>query len=592
MEEKILPLNIPPGFYRDGTTYQAKGRWVDGNLVRFFQGTTRPVGGWQRVQAAAGGDLAAVSGMPRAAVAWRSASGAQWIAIGTVTKLYILAGGQLFDVTPAGFSTSGRVDSTTSSGEYGDGEYGVGLYGTGSVAGDLVDADTWALDVFGEWLVAVNTVDDTLYVWKGNTAVVAAVPSLDITFTGSLVVDGATLAGATSISLKATTLTGSVVPGQTFIVDGTTYTVLAPAVASGNVLSISSIFPAVPSNIANGDPVTGVSSQAVSATAVVTTPERFLVLLGAAGDARQVWWASQETINAFQPLSNNSAGSFILTTNGRLMCGRRTKSETLLWTDADLWRMTFIGDPLDYAFTQAGDQCGIISRLAHAALDATVYWMGKGGFFAYDGYVHPLPCDVSDFVFGNLNVTQRAKVWAVANPDFGEITWYYPSATSTEIDSYVTFNAREGHWVTGSLVRTAGASMAPLVEPILVDSIGQVWQHETGTNHQGATPFLLSGPIEVGPGDLQGYGRTGQGEQIIKLQRFIPDQRALGDLQLTVLSAMFPTDTPTSNGPYPATAPTSLRVTGRQMQLRFDQVNENDWRLGAFRIGVRLGGKR
>ena len=34
-------LNIPPGIYRNGTEYQAKGRYYDSNLVRFFAGTIR-----------------------------------------------------------------------------------------------------------------------------------------------------------------------------------------------------------------------------------------------------------------------------------------------------------------------------------------------------------------------------------------------------------------------------------------------------------------------------------------------------------------------------------------------------------------------
>ena len=45
----LLPIQIPPGFFRNATQYQAKNRWYDGNLVRFSEGRLRPIGGWQRL---------------------------------------------------------------------------------------------------------------------------------------------------------------------------------------------------------------------------------------------------------------------------------------------------------------------------------------------------------------------------------------------------------------------------------------------------------------------------------------------------------------------------------------------------------------
>ena len=41
MAPKLVPLNLPPGLYRNGTTYQAKGRWAKGHLVRWLPDGTR-----------------------------------------------------------------------------------------------------------------------------------------------------------------------------------------------------------------------------------------------------------------------------------------------------------------------------------------------------------------------------------------------------------------------------------------------------------------------------------------------------------------------------------------------------------------------
>jgi len=43
-----IPLKLPPGIYRNGTQYQSAGRWYDANLVRWYDGTLRPIGGWRK----------------------------------------------------------------------------------------------------------------------------------------------------------------------------------------------------------------------------------------------------------------------------------------------------------------------------------------------------------------------------------------------------------------------------------------------------------------------------------------------------------------------------------------------------------------
>ena len=44
----LIPLKIPPGVYRNGTEYQSAGRWYDANLVRWYENTLRPIGGWRK----------------------------------------------------------------------------------------------------------------------------------------------------------------------------------------------------------------------------------------------------------------------------------------------------------------------------------------------------------------------------------------------------------------------------------------------------------------------------------------------------------------------------------------------------------------
>ena len=316
---------------------------------------------------------------------------------------------------------------------------------------------------------------------------------------------------------------------------------------------------------------------------LVVTPERFLMALGANGKVRRVKWPSQETLTAWASTSSTTAGEFDLQTRGQLICGRRGRNETFLWTDVDMWIASYIGGDFIYAFEQKGDSCGIIGPNAVAVVGDSAFWMSHDRFFMYDGVVKPLDCDVAEYVFKDLNLTQRAKVSTTIVAQFDEVWWFYPSASQTglENDRYVVYNWRENHWAIGNLNRCVGVDKGVFETPLWVDSAGGIYSHETGNDRTGGTVFAESGPFEIDAGD-----------QVARVQRLIPDENTLGDIVLSFFLAMFPTDTELKVGPFAAAQPTDVRFTTRQARVRIDESRGVDWRFGILRLGVIPGGRR
>jgi len=156
----LVPLRIPPGVYRNGTEYQTSGRWFDANLVRWFEGTLRPIGGWRKRSASQ------LTGSCRGLITWRDNSGDRWIAAGTNSKLYAMnEAGTLKDITPTGL-TVGIADAATKTG-YGYSTYGNFAYGVQRPdTGTVTPATTWSLDTWGEYLVACSDADGKLYEWQ------------------------------------------------------------------------------------------------------------------------------------------------------------------------------------------------------------------------------------------------------------------------------------------------------------------------------------------------------------------------------------------------------------------------------------------
>jgi hypothetical protein len=488
-----IPLQIPPGVYKNGTEYQSKGRWNGSNLVRWYENTIRPVGGWRKRS------NTQMSGLARGLINWRDNSNNRRIAIGTHSNLYVMnENGTVFDISPTSLVT-GNADALLKIG-YGYGTYGSSAYGVARPdLGQFIPATTWSLDTFGEYLVACSTKDGRLLEWQLNTSNDAA-------------------------------------------------------------------------------PITNAP---IDCTGLIVTQERFIFALGAGGNTRRIAWCDQENNTVWSPAATNQAGDFELTTIGSLMCAKRIRGATILFTNVDVHTATYIGPPFIYGFERIGAGCGVISKQSVAVIDNACIWMSDSGFWIYDGFVKPIKCDVGDYIFKNLNFTQSSKVYCVHNSTFGEIWWFYPSSASNECDSYVTYNYRENHWAIGTLARTCGTDRGIFSNPLLMSPDGYLYEHEVGFAYDGQTLFAESGPVELGAGD-----------RLMTLTGLIPDEMTAGDVQVRFSTKLYPNATEYNYGPYSLNSPTSVRLTGRQVSVKIEGVDLTDWRVGVIRFDGKLGSMR
>ena len=388
----LIPLQLPPGQYRNGTDFEATNRWRDASLVRWLDGSLRPVGGWTSRK------TSAFASAPRAMLTWLDNSSDSYLAGGTYNKLYYVNPSQtVYDITPSGL-TSGNLNGALNVG-FGGGFYGYTNYGRAPTSsGIYAEATTWSLDTWGEYLMACSSKDGKIYEWQLNTGVVAQV----------------------------------------------------------------------------------VANAPVNNKALVVTEERFVFALGAGGNPRKIAWCDQENNTSWTPAATNQAGDFELQTVGQIMCGLRMRGRTLILTDNDAHVAQYSGAPFVYGFERVGTACGVASRRGAVAIDEGAFWMGQNGFFTFDGSVaSEIPCEVSDYVFGDMNPSQITKVYAVHNSQHGEIWWFYPSGTSTENDRYVALDYKEGYWTTGELDRTAGVDTGVFNNPIWADASGNLYNQET-----------------------------------------------------------------------------------------------------------------
>lgn len=177
----LIPIDLKPGVYKNGTAYSGKLRWADSNLVRWKDGAIRVIGGWEARETAGGvpiGELYADATVeaPRNIASWTDNDGVAQIVVGTNLALYhIDSGGVVTDITPSGF-VGGNKDSGLKVG-YGTFYYGSSTYGTPRTSDGALPtpAPTWDFAIWGENLLAQFRGDGDLYEWVPGTSAAVAI---------------------------------------------------------------------------------------------------------------------------------------------------------------------------------------------------------------------------------------------------------------------------------------------------------------------------------------------------------------------------------------------------------------------------------
>ena len=351
-------------------------------------------------------------------------------------------------------------------------------------------------------------------------------------------------------------------------------------------------------------------------------------------DPLQIRWSQQEEFYTWEPSSTNQAGDYRLSRGSEIVAAQQTRQEILVWTDAALYSMQYLGPPYVWGFQIMGDNLSIAGPNVVSVANNVTYWMGTDKFYMYSGRVETLPCTLRQYVFDDINMQQSYQFFSSTNEGYNEIWWFYcsisgpdgtgtPDAPNTKVDRYVIFNHLERTWYYGTMQRTAWLDSPLRTTPMAAGYAGEnrpfngtLIYHETGnddgtvidpTTGQGAPieAYVQSSDFDIGDGHNFGI-----------VWRIIPDvtfdgsNTASPSLDFTVRPRQNPganygsSDSPSivSGNNYANkrtynvqqfTEYAYVRIRGRQMALR---VGSNDvgvaWQLGVPRLDVRADGRR
>lgn len=669
----LQKLEFRPGVNREGTTLANEGGWFESDKVRFRSGFPEKIGGWQRdtgLQNNTGTSLQPTTGsfwgVCRSLWNWLNLAGYNLLGVGTNLKYYVqnTVGGSFYDITPIRQTTA--AGDVTFAATNGSATLTVTDAAHGAQAGDFVTY-TGAVGLGGAITAAVlNREYQIVTVLTNNTyTITASVPA-----NGSDVGNGGVATvGVYQISTGSDIYTIGVgwgAGGWGGVTTGYASTGWGSPSASGLGVGIqlriwtehnfgenliinprggAMYFWAVnpnptvfdraqylgPSavitqkNYATGSGTTTVTVDATCPTIVnqvlVSDSSRFVIAFGCndptgvyatvAQDPMQIRWSDQESYSTWTPLITNQAGGYRLSSGSQIVTALQTRQEILVWTDAAIYSMQFLGAPYVWGFQIMGDNLSIISPNAPVTVNNITYWMGTDKFYMYSGRVETLPCALRQYVFDDINLEQGYQVFGGTNEGYNEIWWYYCSANSTTVDKYIIYNHLERTWAYGSLARTAWLDSPLRASPMATGYGGNLVYHEQGNDDGTTNP----------PSPIYSYVRSsdfdiGDGHNLGLVWRIIPDVTFDGSTvnAPTVNFTVLPRQNPGANygsSDNPAVASTQnyvaqrtyavqqfdqyayVRIRGRQMAFQISSSGLGvSWQLGAPRLDVRPDGRR
>lgn len=348
----------------------------------------------------------------------------------------------------------------------------------------------------------------------------------------------------------------------------------------------------------NADAAPAILTNAPTAVNYIYTSNEIVVTLGASNVGNRRKWSDQGVSTIWTPLSTNQAGEDDIEGASSFISHLQVKGINLEFTESQVYTSRYIGRPFIWETKQLDNKSGIISKNARVEHNGIGYWMGTDNFYYYrSGNVQIIPSNTTKettlkkFIFDDINISQKSKIFCWFNRKFNEIWFHIPSSSSNEPDRVARVNVKDLTWTADTHDRSAGEYPTQLKEfPYLAkvnnDDTSTIYQHEKGNDADGVSmAWSLTSPF------------NDAGVSTVNITSIIPDSLQTGDITVTVNVKQYPQSVTNYGTKVITVSPTdevfSFRENSRFIQYKWtgDILGQN-WRAGNWQILVAKGSRR
>ena len=509
---KIFSLAIPAGIKRDGTVFQAD-QYTDGVWCRFQRGDPKKIGGFATLFTSFNGIYRGMVNVPY--------NGVNYVFAGTANNLDVFTTGTTYGAGSGPYIANmlpGIVQATVTA---------------NTTTQITIAGDGSTVFAAGKKIIFTNSSTATEYTVSSATYTGSPTNHTVIIFTPA-----APAGTITEAWLKGTSFTADTRNNWQFDAQ------FSPAGGSLNLLAhpglnLQNIDSGVETQVLVGNVApdadndyyfSGLSDsagqnptyQTVSVDGGVCVLYPFIFVYGSHGyianNNVSSIYAEQTLYDWNGPLANQVNVSSSKIVKGMPMRGGTNAPSGLFWATDSLIRVSFNSQATAnyWSYDIISSQISIMSSNSVVEMDGLYFWMGVDRFYFYGGTVKVLPNDKNvNWLFNNLNYSQRQKVWATKVPRYNEIWFFYPRGTATECTDAIIYNVKDQLWYDAGQAIGARRSCGYTTE-LFPTPIWAGWEYDTAISNpvtiiatpSGATAptssqFYITGDISgiLSPGD-------------------------------------------------------------------------------------------
>ena len=587
----LVEITPPAGIVKNGTEYANKGRFVDGDLVRFENGYLKPLGGWTLFRQNPVGTFFSAT--------VTTTSSSSTLTITTSSAHGLLANAKIFleDFVATGGLTAAQINgeytiasvpSTTT--------FTVTSSGTANATATSASARIIEPSVpIGMYSYKANNGEEVLAIGtRSGVNILYNNVWYDVTPTGFVGDDVITSVGYGAYHYgvedwgDARSQSGINFDTKSFSfdnwgedlifchpADGKIYQ-WQPNTATNNPDAIATVIPGAP---------TGCQG-------IIVSNERHLIALGSSGDPRRIAWSDREDNTTWTASARNTAGDLQIPTGGQANYAKKFGNDIIIFTDVGINKLYYVGSPFVYGIQEIGVNCKAISPRSIVSSGGFLSWVSENSFFTYNGQVQELKSDVHDFIFDNIQQRTQQATHGAHNIDFNEIWWFFPVGDTDQLtpNRYIIWNYLANVWSIGELDRGTWIDQGVFPNPLACDKDGFVYEHDKRPlfNSPGLgtrKPFCQTGPLEIANGD-----------RVAQVNQILPDEEttSLPGITLSFTGRFTPLGTETDFGSFTFNSDgyTDARFSARQVQMKIEGSVTQDFQVGKIRLDVQPRGRR
>jgi hypothetical protein len=470
---RIYSLVVQAGIKRDGTVFQSE-QYTDGVWCRFQRGDPKKMGGFATLFNSFNGIYRGMINIPY--------NGVNYVFAGTANSLDVFTTGTTYGSGSGPYIANmlpGAIQAT------------VAAFTSVQIT---IPGDATAVFAIGEDVIFTNQIGATTYPITGVTYN-SGTNYTDVDFVGPLpgTITQAWLVGS---SFNADSRNNWQFDAQFSPSGGSLNLIAHPGLNLQNIDSsvesqviVGNVFPD-PNNQFN---FSGLSDSAgqnptykpISVDGGVCVLYPFIFVYGSNGyianNNVSGIYNEQTLFDWNGPLANQVNISSSKIVKGMTMRGGTNAPSGLFWSTDSLIRVSFNSQATEiyWSYDIISSQISIMSSNSVVEMDGIFFWMGVDRFYQYNGSVAVLPNDKNvNWLFNNMNYTQRQKVWATKVPRYNEIWFFYPRGTATECTDAIIYNVKDKLWYDAGQAIGARRSCGYTTE-LFPTPIWAGWEYET-----------------------------------------------------------------------------------------------------------------